>query len=58
MRAVWDHGILLLFEQQVLLARFAKVKAVTDLLPSLRDPQAEYILLRGCRAFTKIGYCL
>jgi hypothetical protein len=49
-----DH----LFTQQTLAHRFAKVRRVTELLPTMLDPHCEFVLLRGCLALTKVAYNL
>jgi hypothetical protein len=64
--AVQEPGILLLgapvgspdFVEAALQERLAKVKKITELLPSLRDPQIEYVVLRSCLALGKFMYNL
>jgi hypothetical protein len=46
------------FVRRELEARVEKIEAVTMLLPSLKDPHLEFVLLRACLALPKISFIL
>ena len=46
------------FTREVLEHRIEKVRQVTELLPLLRDPHCEFVLLRSCLATPKVMFML
>ena len=46
------------YAREVLLGRIEKVRQVTELLPLLKDPHCEFVLLRSCLALPKVMFLL
>ena len=45
-------------EKVVIRERVEKIKAITDRLPLLKDPQSEFVILRSCLAQPKVMFSL
>ena len=45
-------------ERVVIRGRVEKMKAITDRLPLLKDPQSEFVILRSCLAEPKFMFSL